>query len=296
MAKPKILIHLSPDAHPSTFDSVVAIDAGVDHILNHGNVTPEQIEDLVHGAMFTRSTDDLRSTALFFGGHDIEATQSLVDRAKAAFFGPMRVSMMADPNGCNTTAAATVLRVQQHASLSGKTVTIAGGTGAVGTRIAQLIGKITSPGPASTEKPTRINIGSRDIEKAQAVCTRLKNTLPKADFSPYRHDRSDCSDSTVYNADVLISAGAAGVQLVKNNWQTHPKRQLVIDLNAVPPVGIEGIDPTNDAEILGNTTCYGAIGIGNLKMKIHKHAIKNLFNSNDQTLEVEEIFAIAEDM
>jgi hypothetical protein len=35
--------------------------------------------------------------------------------------------------------------------------------------------------------------------------------------------------------------------------------------------------------------CYGAIGVGGLKMKIHKAAIKQLFAANDQVLDAEQI-------
>jgi hypothetical protein len=38
---------------------------------------------------------------------------------------------------------------------------------------------------------------------------------------------------------------------------------------------------------------YGAIGIGEMKMKIHKAAIARLFESNDQILDAEEIYALA---
>ena len=37
---------------------------------------------------------------------------------------------------------------------------------------------------------------------------------------------------------------------------------------------------------------YGAIGVGGLKMKIHKAAIRSLFEANDRTLDAEEIFDI----
>jgi hypothetical protein len=42
--------------------------------------------------------------------------------------------------------------------------------------------------------------------------------------------------------------------------------------------------------------CYGAIGIGDLKMKVHKTAIARLFESNDQFLDAEEIFALAQSL
>ena len=48
------------------------------------------------------------------------------------------------------------------------------------------------------------------------------------------------------------------------------------------------------AKEIEGTLCYGAIGVGGLKMKIHKRAVELLFQSNAQTLEVEEIFAIGQ--
>ena len=138
MSKSKILIQLEPDPQPSSFDSIAAIDAGVDHLLTYGNVTPKNVEGLVHGAMFTRGPDDLKHTALFFGGSNVQATEQLVKVASKCFFGPLRVSWMSDPNGSNTTAAAAVLSAEQHGSLGGKSITILGGTGPVGQRIAQI--------------------------------------------------------------------------------------------------------------------------------------------------------------
>ena len=63
MSKPKILLQLDADHHPSVFDSVVAIDAGVDHLLAHGGIEPTAARALVHGAMFTRGPADLHHEA-----------------------------------------------------------------------------------------------------------------------------------------------------------------------------------------------------------------------------------------
>src|SRR5437773_1289951 len=52
--KPTILIQLDTDPQPSVFDAVVALDAGAEHLLRHGGVTPAAVRDLVHGALFTR--------------------------------------------------------------------------------------------------------------------------------------------------------------------------------------------------------------------------------------------------
>ena len=65
--KPKILIQFDCDQHPSVFDSVVAIDSGVDHLLQYGQVEPVDVRELVYGAMFTRSDQSRKNTAIFIG-------------------------------------------------------------------------------------------------------------------------------------------------------------------------------------------------------------------------------------
>ena len=72
-----------------------------------------------------------------------------------------------------------------------------------------------------------------------------------------------------------------------------PTLKVAVDLNAVPPVGIEGVAVTDKAVDHEGVVCYGAIGVGASKMKIHKAAIARLFESNDQVLDAEEIYAIA---
>ena len=101
------------------------------------------------------------------------------------------------------------------------------------------------------------------------------------------------SDS-VCNACAVFAAGAAGIELLGDGWQQAKKLQVAIDLNGVPPAGIAAINATDSSVKRGATTCYGAIGVGQLKMKIHKQCIQMLFESNHHTLEVEEIFAIGQ--
>jgi hypothetical protein len=291
MSKSKILIQFDPDVQTSTFDSIVAIDAGVEHLFRHNAVTPAQIEGLVHGAIFTRGVPDLKSTALFFGGSNVEASEALVAKAKSSFFGPMRVSLMSDPNGSNTTAAAAVISAQRHIDLDDKTVTILAGTGPVGMRIAHLIA-----GPATKGDNTQVKICSRRLEKAENACQRLKEQFPAGKFIPCQTVDSDQIDSAVSAANVIFSAGAAGIELLDKRWQSLSQLEVAIDLNGVPPLGIAGISALDKAKEIQGRTCYGAIGVGELKMKIHKRAIEILFQSNDQTLEVEEIFAIGENI
>ena len=58
-----------------------------------------------------------------------------------------------------------------------------------------------------------------------------------------------------------------------------------------PPV-IGGIAPHDKAVEHDGQICYGAIGVGGLKMKVHKAAIRRLFESNDAVLDAEEIFEL----
>ena len=119
MDKRKILIQLDGDPQPSVFDRVVAIDAGADEVFSYGGVRPEQVRDLVHGAIFTRGPKDLHRTALFVGGSDVAAGERLLAEAVKAMlpqFG-LRVSALLDANGANTTAAAAVRAAGRHLEL-----------------------------------------------------------------------------------------------------------------------------------------------------------------------------------
>jgi hypothetical protein len=102
-------------------------------------------------------------------------------------------------------------------------------------------------------------------------------------------------DRQVIEAQTLVvAAGAAGVVLLPKAVRAAcPDLQLAIDLNAVPPLGIEGIEITDKAVERDKVLCYGAIGIGDSKMKIHKAAIARLFQSNDQIMDAEEVYALA---
>src|SRR5436189_5043498 len=82
--KPKILIQLDTDPQPSVFDAVVAADSGVEHLFRHGGVTPANVRDLVHGALFTRGPAELAGTAVFIGGSNVSASEAVLEAVKNA--------------------------------------------------------------------------------------------------------------------------------------------------------------------------------------------------------------------
>ncbi len=287
MTKPKILIQLDVDAQASVFDAVVAVDAGVDHLLRHQGVEPRHVRDLVHGAMFTRGAEDLRCTALFVGGSDVTAAEAVLDKIVTCFFGPTRVSVLFDANGANTTAAAAVLKAAQHVPLDGSTATVLGATGPVGQRAVQLLARAGAS----------VRVASRRQERAEEVCQRVGKRYPKANLTPCATASSSDAAQALHGSQIAIAAGAAGIELVDEGvWSQMTTVQVAIDLNAVPPAGIAHVKPNDAGVPRDGKMCYGAIGVGGLKMKIHKAAIRALFTANDKVLDAEEIFELGQQL
>ena len=297
----KILIQLDGDPQPSTFDSVVAVDAGADVLLRHGNVTPDAAVPLVHGAMFTRGGDDLASTALFVGGSDVAAAEAVFDRVRTTFFGPVRVSVLLDPAGANTTASAAVVAAGRHLPLGDPAAAalhavVLGGTGPVGQRVARLLAR----------KGVAVTVASRSLSRAEQVCERIASAVPGSRLEPVLADGAITAETlrpgtpladALAAADLVVAAGAAGVTLLGTTGRGLLVRaRVLIDLNAVPPAGIEGIAATDKARQEGSAVVYGALGVGGTKMKIHRAAIRRLFESNDAVLDAEELLAIGESL
>lgn len=287
MPKPKILVQIDPDPQPSVFDGVVAIDAGVDQLLRHGGVTVDEVRDLVYGTIFTRGPDDLRDTAIFVGGSNVSVGEALLAEVNRTFFGPMRVSVLMDSNGANTTAAAAVLAIGKHVDLAAATHLVLGATGPVGQRVARLLAR----------QSATVRVASRSLDKAQAACAAIGARVPNSRLLPVAAGTVGETAAALSGADVVVAAGAAGVELLSEAMRRDAQGlRVAVDLNAVPPAGIAGISPTDKGNKRDGMIVYGAIGVGGLKMAIHKRAIQQLFEANDQVLDAEEVFAIGREI
>jgi hypothetical protein len=282
----KLLLQLDSSPHPSVFDRVVAYDGGADEVLSYGGVTEAAVRDLVHGAMFTRGPKDLHNTAIFIGGTDMAAGERLLEAVKATFFGPLRVSVMLDASGSNTTAAAAVAKLQQSVgSMTGLRAVVTAGTGPVGSRAAGLLAKAGADVTiTSRRKPDPAFIGG--IQK------RFGGTLRGVTMSDATH-----AAIVLEGASVLLNAGPAGVCLVpKSAWAGRPILRAAADVNAVPPLGIEGLEVMDNGTDRDGVKAFGALGVGGLKMKIHKACIARLFEKNDLILDAEAIADVATDL
>lgn len=282
----KLLICLDTDPQPSVFDSVVAVDAGAECLLRHGGVTPQGVRDLVYGAIFTRGTDDLKHTAIFIGGGDVSAGEAVLTEVVGTFFGPMRVSVMLDSSGANTTAAAAVLAAGRHVDLSKSTAVVLAGTGSVGQRMVRLL----------AEEGAAVRLGSRSIEHAERVAQSLREQIPSAQIEPMATGDEAGLRQALDGANVVLASGPPGVELLSERVRADfPKLEVAIDLNAVPPLGIGGIEAGDKGREQGSTVCYGALGVGGTKMKIHRAAIASLFEANDRVLDASEIYALGKE-
>jgi hypothetical protein len=283
-----VLIQLDSDAHPSAFDRIVALDAGADEVLSYGAVRPEAVQNLVHGAIFTRGPKDLKRTAFFIGGSDVAAGEHLMEEVRRHLlpqFG-LSVSVMLDANGANTTAAAAVSAAARHLDLKSTRALVLGGTGPVGQRVARLL----------VAQGADVRVGSRQRPRAQAICQAIQARVASARLEPAGIANLADLQTALASRSLVISAGAAGVVLLPRAPRLASKElEVAIDLNAVPPLGVEGVEMTDKAVERDGVLCYGAIGVGSTKMKVHKAAIARLFESNDLVLDAEEIFAIARD-
>ena len=59
---------------------------------------------------------------------------------------------------------------------------------------------------------------------------------------------------------------------------------------------MEGIELRDDGAEREGLTVFGALGVGGLKMKIHKACIARLFERNDLVLDAETIVDVARDL
>ena len=282
----KLLFQLDTDQHPAVFDTVVAYDGGADHVVGHGNCTPDNVRALVEGAIFTRAPKEKKYTALFVGGSNMPAGEKLFKAVQKVFFADFRVSVMLDSNGSNTTAAAGVAKMMTSISVAGKKAVILAGTGPVGQRAAVMLAK----------EGVEVSITSRKLEGAENACKHLKENFG-VDIIPLAGPDHESRGKAIEGAHIVFATGAAGAELLsEDQWKDSKTLEIIADANATPPLGIGGTDMMDRGKERNGKIVWGAIGFGTLKLAVHRACIEKLFEANDQLFDAEEIFALAKTM
>jgi hypothetical protein len=140
-----------------------------------------------------------------------------------------------------------------------------------------------------------VRVGSRQQTRAAAVCEKLRHHIPHSKVEPAAITNPEDLLAALTARTLVIAAGAAGFVLLPATARIGcTTLRMAIDLNAVPPLGIEGSQVTDKGVERDGVVFYGAIGVGETKMKIHKAAVARLFESNDQVLDAEQVYAIGE--
>ena len=282
----KLLYHFDTDPIPSVFDSVVAYDGGADQVTQLGGIHEGNCTSLVEGAIYTRAPRHKRNTAIFIGGSNLVSGQSLFKAVQSHFFQDFRVSVMLDSNGCNTTAAAGVTLLNRATTLAGKIAVVLAGTGPVGQRAAVML----------AQSGAQVRLTSREKSRSQQACDDMGKQFGVR-LVPVEANDTDSTHAALEGAQLVFGAGKAGVRLLDaGQWQQHDSIEILADVSTAEPLGFEGISMNDrDTERFGKRI-FGGLGIGALKLKLHRACIDRLFTSNDQVLDANAIYEIAQEM
>jgi hypothetical protein len=301
----KILIQLDNDKYASTFDCIVAYDAGVDIVQSYGGVTPADVRGLILSAFFTRGIPDLKDLAVWIGGSDVSLGEQLLEEARRTFFGPFKVSLMLDSNGCNTTASTAIAKLARHVDMRAKPALVLG-PGPVGLRAALLLAgegcrvRLTSiPAPLFGARFS-VDLAQRTLEIGREAAEAFRVSPSAAAGGRLQvEDVADIAglERVLDQAEILVAAGPAGLRLLPlASWSARRNLKWLIDFNLTEPLGIEGIKPGDDFAEYDGKRALGALAIGNPKMKVHKACVAKLFERNDLVIDAEGAYSIAKQL
>jgi methylene-tetrahydromethanopterin dehydrogenase len=277
MAK-NILHMITPLAHMSPFDINMAIDAGYDVTVSYTNVSLAEITGLVQDAMFSRSPRDAVRTGVFIGGKDAILALDMLEAAGKALLKPFEISIFADPGGSFTTAAAMIavvektLREKKGRELRGASVLVFGATGVVG----------TASGVISALEGASVSFVGRDgTERARAHAAEVNRRFG-VDIAVVDGSTGEKRAAILATAEIVLCAAKAGVKVL-DVAQIASGAQLLVaaDVNAVPPLGIEGLDLHANGAPLGarGALGIGALAIGNVKYRTESGLFKQMTES-----------------
>jgi len=273
MEKRSILHMLDPMPNNSPFDINMAMDAGFDVLMPYSNVKLDSVHRLTQDAIFSRGPKGVKRTGIFIGGRDLGLAMDMLDTCQQAMVPPFEVSVFADPSGAFTTAAALVacvekeLKAKHGKELKDCTALVFGGTGPVG--IAT--GIIASLAGAKTALVDHLSIDTAS-DVAKAYNRRFGSTL-KGACARSEADKAQL----VANVDIIFCAAKAGIQVLSSAvLKKATLLKVAGDVNAVPPLGIEGIKRGDSGvPLIHAINTHGAVGVGALAVGNVKYQLQN---------------------
>lgn len=275
---PYLLFFLDTERIASPFDVCMAYDAGFNAVIPYENVTPEDAKKIVQDAIFSRGPKGVKHTCFFIGGKDVVKAEEISEVVKNAMFPPFEASVIIDPGGAYTTAAAAVAKVEEAlasrklGSLRDKTCAVFG-TGAVGRIIAVLLTRLGCDVTIVSLNPKRTR-GDEYVAEVAEVLRSKYGADVQGVFAPTPAKKL----KVLKKAEVIFCAATRGVRVIeKKLLQKLKLMKVMADINAIPPLGIEGIKLEDDMrEIMPGIFGVGALTIGRLKHKVEKEMLKEV--------------------
>lgn len=278
MKKPYILHMLTPTKNVSPFDVNMACDAGWNSIIPYTQVEPVEVTALVQDAIFSRGPKGVRRTGIFIGGRDIDMAMDMLQLARDAMVPPFEVSVFADPSGAFTTAAGLVACVERQlkkvyeATLTGQRVLVFGGSGPVGAAASVIAARAGS---------NVCIVGHSDDRSARKVAGVCKERYG-VDIDAAAGGSDESKKALLTEADIVFGATKAGIQILTSaHLQAATRLKVVGDLNAVPPLGIEGVELMDDGKPipgLDGAVGIGALAIGNVKYQVQQSLFQDMLD------------------
>jgi methylene-tetrahydromethanopterin dehydrogenase len=273
---PYLLFYLDTDVKASPFDICMAYDVGYDAVIPYENVLPEDASAIVQDALLSRGPKGVKHTAFLIGGKNAERAEDVFKAVKDAMFPPFKTSIVVDPAGAYTTAAAMVAKAESAllasklGELKDKTIAILG-TGAVGQIAAVLLAKMGCNVMIVSLNPKRVD-GKEHAENIARLLAKDHGVQVQGIFAPTPASKIE----VLKKADVIMCAGIKGVRLVDKDMLNEVKHiKVLLDINAVPPFGVEGIELKDDMrEMMPGIFTIGALTVGNLKHKVEKEILR----------------------
>jgi methylene-tetrahydromethanopterin dehydrogenase len=259
MERPYILHLFTPGKQASPFDVNMAADAGWQIIVPYAEVGADSIAALTQDTIFSRGPKGALRSGIFIGGRDPMLAQDMLDKAHGAMFKPFVCSLMADPSGAFTTAAAMVAAVDaalqrlHGAGLQDRRVLVVGGTGPVG----------RSAGVMAAQLGAAVTLAGRSAAASQQAARETGER-----FGVALQGSAIAEREPLASAEVVLACAAAGVQVVDGAALAAANNlKVAADVNAVPPAGIAGLGVMDDAKPLAGSSAVGigALAIGNVK-------------------------------
>jgi methylene-tetrahydromethanopterin dehydrogenase len=252
---------------------LVAIDAFPDStIFKYENVTGEDAPKIVYDLLFPRGPEGAKHTKIFINGSNFDMVNEVVAATqKCMKSAPWGNSIIVDPRGGYSTAAGAVAKTlgasleKGFGSLEGKNVTVLAGTGPVGQTAARIY---------ASEK-ANVTITSRSMAKGQAVADKINAEVGAQRVKVVEVTKPEQTATAIKDAEIILAAGAGGIQLLSQaDLNKAPKCKIVADINAIKPLGVEGLGSNDDGkELKPGVYGIGALAIGKLKIKIEKEMI-----------------------